>query len=1088
VTAVDASATCPSCGRGNAAGARFCSHCGAQLDGVGRPAEERKLVSILFVDLVGFTARSDGADPEDVRDALHLYHAEAKRRIEEHGGILEKFIGDAVMAVFGAPTSHGDDAERAIRAALSVLEGVGEVNRAHGLELAVRAAVNTGEAVVTLGAQQGEALAIGDVVNTASRLQTAAPTGRVIVGAETHRATRHSIRFEAAPAIEAKGKAEPVEAWLVVEAVTEPSERPLAQRELVGRSHELELLRTIWTRAVTERRPHLVTVVGPPGIGKSTLCRELSGVVAASKGRVLRGRCLPYGEQAGYQAFSFLLRDACGIIASDPPSVARGKLEETVAAVLPESEAADTARYLALLVGLAPAADVQVSRALLFFAARRFVECLGQVQPTLLVYEDVHWAQESEIELLEFLSRHVRDTPVVLIASSRPELLDARPAWGSGLAPSSTIPLDPLEPEHALELAAAIVRELPDRVVDLPRLVEISGGNPLFLEELAASVAEVGEEGKLPVTVREAIAARIDALPADVRAALLAAAVVGRTFWRGVLASFDGIDDVDEALSVLEVRDLVRRDPASQLSGDAQFTFKHMLIREVAYSTVPRATRRRRHAEVARSIEAAVGESAETLHSILAYHWSEGGEPSRAIPYLLAAAEVARRNWAQGAVIDLYSKALELAADQELRREIRLRRGLALVAIQDYERAADELGELLPELSGAERLDALLARAHATLWTERDEETLAIAREALPLAEALGDATAVPAALAAESQGLAMRGSEGDLDRAVELGDRALELWVPGARGYDLADHYHLHANAQWWTGRYERAAELSQRSRALARDVQSAEALLRGGGLNGLALAGLGRHEEAIAIWTDCVEVAREIGRSPAVVLNYSALAFRELYDVEEARRRSEEALELSAGDTFGMPTQFARSDLLYTQLLDGDIGGARAGWPRLWEGAAEATAWTTWLIAGRLANARAEIAVVAESPESAIEWAERAIAVARRTHRRKYEARALTALGQAHARLGRRDDALAALRAAVVIAEDLVGAPARWRATAALGRAAYELGDDDQAAAAFGETRRLIETFAETLSPERAVRFLATAPVRELLADTGA
>ncbi|HST16447.1 MAG TPA: adenylate/guanylate cyclase domain-containing protein [Gaiellaceae bacterium] len=1088
MTSVEASATCPSCGRANAADAHFCSNCGAQLDGAGRPAEERKLVSILFVDLVGSTARSDGADPEDVRDALHVYHAEAKRRIEDHGGTLEKFIGDAVMAVFGAPTSHGDDAERAVRAALSVVDGVADVNRTHDLELAVRVAVNTGEAIVTLGAQRGEALAIGDVVNTAARLQSAAPTGRVIVGAETHRATRQSIRFEALPAIDAKGKAEPVEAWLVIEAVTEPSQRPLAQRELVGRSHEVELLRTIWTRAATERRPHLVTVVGPPGIGKSTLCRATAAFVERDGGRILRGRCLPYGEQSGYQAFSFLVRDASGIIASDPLPVAREKLARAVAEVMPEQETAEVARNLSFLLGLAPEGDMDArSPALLFYAARRFLECLGLECPTLLVFEDVHWAQPSELELLQHLSMHLRDSPLVLIAMTRPELLDSNPAFTSGLVPQATIVLDPLSPEHSAELAAAVIGEVTDRNVDLERVVEVAGGNPLFLEELAASVAELGEGATLPVTVREAIAARIDALPADARSALMSAAVVGRAFWRGVLSSVGDVGDIDAALAVLELRDLIRREPASQLSGDAQFTFKHMLIRDVAYATVPRAARRTLHAEVARSIEDAVGESAETLHSILAYHWSEGGEPARAIPYLLSAAEVARRAWARGAVIDLYSKALELAGDDDLRTEIRLRRGLALVAIQDYERAADDLADLLPELEGQQRLDALIGRARATLWTERDVETLAIAHEALPLAEALHDETAIPAALAIESQGLAMRGAEGDLDRALELGDRALELWVPGARRYDLADHFHLHADVLYWTGNYERTIEMGHSSRALASDVRSAEALLRGGGLEALGLAGLGRHEEAIAIWSDLVELARQIGRSPAVVLNYSALAFRELYDVAEARRRSEEALELSLANTFGMPTQFARSDLLYTQLLEGDVGGAQVMWPRLWEGAEDATAWTTWLIAGRLANARAEIAVAAESPESAIEWAEHAIAVARRTHRRKYEARSLTALGQAHARLGRRDEALAALRAAVAIAEELVGAPARWRATDALGRAAYELGDDEQAASAYAETRRLIEAFAAGLRPERASAFMASEPVRGMLSTAG-
>ena len=331
---------CPSCGEANTLEARFCSSCGARLGVSGALREERKLISVLFVDLVGFTTRSDGADPEDVRDALQLYHADAKERIEHHGGALEKFIGDAVMAVFGAPVAHGDDAERAVRAGLSVLEGIGELNRAHGLDLAARAAVNTGEAVVSMASERGEALAMGDVVNTASRLQTAAPTGRVVVGRETYRATRHTIRYEGSPAIDAKGKAEPVEAWLAVEPSTTPAERPLAATALVGRDRELELMASVWTRALSERRPHLVTVIGPPGIGKTRLCHEVASIVAAESGRVLRGRCLPYGGQAGYQAFSFLAREACGIVASDPPAVAREKLGRTVYEVVPEAEAA----------------------------------------------------------------------------------------------------------------------------------------------------------------------------------------------------------------------------------------------------------------------------------------------------------------------------------------------------------------------------------------------------------------------------------------------------------------------------------------------------------------------------------------------------------------------------------------------------------------------------------------------------------------------------------------------------------------------------------------------------------------------------
>ncbi len=1077
---------CPSCGETNAPDARFCSSCGARLEVSGALREERKLISVLFVDLVGFTTRSDGADPEDVRDALQVYHADAKERIEHYGGMLEKFIGDAVMAVFGAPVAHGDDAERAVRAGLNVLEGIGELNQAHDLDLAARAAVNTGEAVVSMASDRGQALAMGDVVNTASRLQSAAPTGRLIVGRETYRATRHAIRYESSTAIDAKGKAAPVESWLAVEPSTAPADRPLASTPLVGRARELELMASLWTRALSERRPHLVTVIGPPGIGKTRLCHEMASIVAAESGRVLRGRCLPYGGQAGYQAFSFLVRDACGIVASDLPAVAREKLERTVHEVVPEPEAAETVRFLALLLGLAPDAEVDDAR-LLFYAARRFLESLGLAQPVLVVFEDLHWAQTSEIELLEYLAKHLRDSPLVLVAIARPELLDNHSSWGSGLAAQTTIPLDPLGAADASALAERIVQQTAAGSVDIARLVEAAGGNPLFLEELAASVVELGDSEELPVTVREAIAARIDAMPSDVRTALLSAAVVGKTFWRGALKSVGGIRDVDEALSVLESRDFVRRDPSSQLSGDAQFTFRHILIREVAYATVPRAMRRERHAAVARYIEETLGGSAETASSILAYHWSEGGEPARAIPYLLASANAARRSWAKGAAIDLYSQALELAGDDDLRRRLSLQRGIALVELQDYESAKEEIVGLLPELGGEEKLEALLFLGHATIWTESDAETLVTAEQALALAKHLDDEGAIAAALALESEGLAMRGAEGDLERALELGDHALGVWAPGARPFDFVNFLHLHANAKCWSGQFERSVELSRQARAVATDVHSAESLLRGGGLEGLALAGLGRHEEAIAIWDELFEVARELGPNPRVVLNYSALAYRELYDLDEARSRSEQVVELSGGMSFGMPMQFARSDLLFTQLLAGDVGGAQAVWPSLWEGAAHATGWTTWLIAGRLATARAEIALHAETPETAVEWAARAIEVAQRTKRRKYEARSRTILGEAFGQLGRRDEALGALRTAVTLTDELIGQPGRWRAREALGRVSYLLGDDDAATAAYAQAGDLIESFAGTLAPSRSERFLAAPAISEILSLAG-
>jgi class 3 adenylate cyclase/tetratricopeptide (TPR) repeat protein len=1077
-------AQCPNCGTEHAPGARFCSSCGAHLEGAQAPREERKLVSVLFVDLVGFTSRSDRADPEDVRDALSLYHSEARRRIEEHGGTVEKFAGDAVMAVFGAPLAHGDDAERAVRAGLSVLESLEELNNAHDLDLAARAAVNTGDAVVAMGDERGEALAIGDVVNTASRLQTAAPEGRLIVGDETYRATRNAIGYEPLDPIEAKGKAEPVQAWLASEVLAAPAERPIAAHPLVGRDREVDLMRTLWARTLEERRPHLVTLVGPPGIGKSRLCREVATFVERDGGQVLRGRCLPYGEQTGYQAFPQIVRAASGILESDSADLAREKLQRALEQLLPPDEVAESNRHLGLLLGLGVGDDAALAH-FLFFAARRFAEATALARPTLLVFEDIHWAQTSELDLLEYLATFTRDAPVLFVAPARAELLDVRPGWGSGLA-QTTIALDPLGEAAATQLASHLLEAAGD-AVDPTRLVEVAEGNPLFLEELAASVTERGEEDALPVTVREAIASRIDAIPENARAALLSAAVIGKTFWRDVLRNVGGLEDADAALAVLEARDFIRREPTSQLAGDAEFSFKHMLIHEVAYSTVPRASRRERHAAVAGYVEQTLEGASDTLAWVLAHHWREAGESARAIPYLLAAAEAAFQGWAQDAAIQLYATALELAEDDETRRHIRLQRALGLARLSEFPAAVEELAELLPELTGPERLDGLLAAGRASIWTEQLDQTLEIAEEAIALAEELGDSAGLAAALALQSQALGQRGAPGDLAKALELGERALAEWVPGTHRFDHADHLHLHADLVYWLGSYERCAHLSRQARAVAADVHSPEALLRGGGTEALALVGLGRHEEAIHIWDELFAQAHEMGRNRRGLLNYSSIAFRELLDLEEARRRSEEALELSMGHWFPMPLRFAHSDLIFTDLLEGDIGKAQAAWPARWEDAEGALGWTRWLIYTRLAVARAEIALEAEEHESAIEWAQKSLELARATLRRKYEARALSLLGEALAKAGRRDEAIQSLEAGAKMADELVNPPGRWIAHAALGRAAYTLGDDDRAARASTAAADLVQAFAATLTPERSTRLLKAPAIAEILSAVG-
>ena len=424
-----------------------------------------------------------------------------------------------------------------------------------------------------------------------------------------------------------------------------------------------------------------------------------------------------------------------------------------------------------------------LNQRLLFLALRRVIERLGEDRPTLVVFEDIHWAAASELDLLEYLGSQLRATSALVMALTRPELLDARP-WGARLPAHTSIALDPLTSEETRELATGLVVDTGDAGVDVERLVSLSDGNPLFVEELTAAIADGASGSGLPVTVTAAIAARLDVLPPSLRTVLFSA-VVGRTFWRDVVAAIADERTVDDALDELERRDLVRREHDSRLEGDVEYRFRHALIQDVAYATLTRVERAARHADVARYIEQRVGTDAGPVAWILAHHWRSAGEPARAVPHLLAAAEVAERGWATREVVELYSLAAELADDDETRARIRLRRGMALKALDADHEAAAELAAVLPELRGAERLDGLLYAGRAEIWSERHEEALRYGEQALAFAEELDDADGRVAALALVSAALAERGEEGDLDRALALGDEALEAWPPGVRGYE---------------------------------------------------------------------------------------------------------------------------------------------------------------------------------------------------------------------------------------------------------------------------------------------------------------
>jgi class 3 adenylate cyclase len=678
---------CPSCGTPCSLDFRFCGTCGADLSPVpptARSGEERRVVTVLFADLVGFTSRAERLDPEDVRAILDPYYACLRDAIQSFGGQVEKYVGDAVMGVFGAPTAHGDDPERAVRAALRIQVALAEMNAADPRrDLQVRIAVNTGEAIVALGAKTwaGEAMVAGDVVNTAARLQTSAPVNSVLVGEETYRATRFTVEYEAVDPLPLKGKQALAPAWLAISAANSPGERAVKSASLVGRQEELSALGTRFDHVIGRGHTHLATVFGLPGVGKTRLATEFAAIVASKGGRTIRGRSLPYGESGAYSAFAQQIKQVAEILDSDPAEVAIEKIRRATASLLGAQDVDEVASPVAILLGVGPAESV-TDRHSLFFAARRFVEGLTAEQPTVLLFEDLQWADPSLLDLVEHLASRIRDAPLMLLALARPDFLGERPNWGARLPAYLALPLEPLNQEESAELARRLLaRSAPEaEAATAVQLAATGEGNPLFIEELAASLSErtTATAQELPTSIRGIVAARLDALPAAERSALLAASIVGKVFWSSALARLGDLDDrLGEALDLLEWRDMIRREPVSRIRGHEQFRFKHMVIKDVAYASLPRARRREGHAIVAQFLEE-VGIGRDSL-AMLAHHWREAGDRQKAVHYLVAAAEQARRGWAKEEAVRYYKEALQLVPeeDAEQRRHIRLQCAVA---------------------------------------------------------------------------------------------------------------------------------------------------------------------------------------------------------------------------------------------------------------------------------------------------------------------------------------------------------------------------------------------------------------------------
>jgi class 3 adenylate cyclase/tetratricopeptide (TPR) repeat protein len=564
---------------------------------------ERKLATVVFVDLVGSTGLVTASDPEVARRRVTGFFDIVSQSIAAFGGTVEKFAGDAVMAAFGVPIAHEDDAERALRAALEIRDAVAHV----GLECAI--GVESGEVV----SEDSESTFVtGQAVNVAARLQQAAEPNEILVGSGARRLAAPAIELESVGSRVFAGFTAPVFVWRALDA-SSPAVGVRApgslSAPLIGREAELALLRNTFERTVRDRRAHLVTIYGDAGVGKSRLAREfVRGLEAAT---VLVGRCLPYGEGITYWPLAEMVKTSAGIADDDPADEAREKLRSGCR----EEAVAD---LLALVSGVDEAGEADRSRQEIAWAVREWAESLAETRPLVLAFEDIHWAEEPLLDLIEHVASRVRDAPVLILCLARPELMESARGWGGGRVRGATMELSALTQGDAEELVDALLAEagLPSDVRN--DVLAKTEGNPLFVEETVCMLAE-GEDGRAPIpdTLQALIAARIDGLSPRAKLVLQRASVVGRVFWRGAIAQLSGDGDVDEALDALLLRDFVQREARSSISGEHAFRFKHILIREIAYSGLTKSDRAELHAAFAEWLH---GRGAEELVEIRAYH------------------------------------------------------------------------------------------------------------------------------------------------------------------------------------------------------------------------------------------------------------------------------------------------------------------------------------------------------------------------------------------------------------------------------------------------------------------------------------
>jgi class 3 adenylate cyclase/tetratricopeptide (TPR) repeat protein len=954
---------CANCGAENTDVARFCSACGKPL-AAPAPREARKVVTVLFSDVTGSTSLGERLDPESLRQVMARYFDEMKAALEAHGGTVEKFIGDAVMAVFGIPTIHEDDALRAVRAALEMRERLVRLNRDlerdRGITITTRTGLNTGE-VVAGDPSTGSTLVTGDAVNVAARLEQSAQPGEILIGEATFRLLRDAVVAEPAGPLSVKGKERPVTAYRVVEVHPEAEAvRRHLDSPMVGRDRQLSLMQQTFENAADDRACHLFTVIGSPGVGKSRLVYEFVAAVE-DRSTVLRGRCLPYGAGITYWPVVEMVREAAAIMDSDDVDAAGAKLTP----LLSEEDTDAVVDRLLQVVGLrdatAPAEEIA-------WAFRKLLESMAERQQIVAVFDDIHWAEPTLLDLIDHVADWSRGAPILLVAIARQELLDVRPGWGGGKHNTTTIQLEPLTEADCERLVENLLGRALLPEISKSRIAEAAEGNPLFVEQVLSMLIDdqllrrdnghwvpTIDLGTIPIppTIHALLAARLDRLGGEERQVIERASVVGKVFYQSAvseLAPEPIRPAVGGHLMTLVRKELIRPDH-SDIVRETAFRFRHILIRDAAYSGMPKETRAQLHEAFAGWLQRVAGEHSPEFDEILGYHLEQAyryreelgnlderarGLAARAVDHLEAAGRRALHRSDLAAGQALLSRAADLLRTDDPRRlAILVDLGWALNEIGEFRRG-DQIIRELKEIARGTGNRAFELRADlldvwrwdtSLSWDERAE----VAHNAIPFFEEHGDNLGLYFAhriLGAThwTQGRAAKSLE-EIQRIIEIGQRAetpneafLLHWMGGAlvwgpttaeegvpqsedllakaSGLRLAEGSLHSARAVLlaMVGRTEEARASAARARSILEDLGGVLPIMCIGSRTGLMEEILGDHEASLEAMRGPLEILERLGEksffSTLAGQNARVLALvGRLDEAEEFVRKSQEA-----------------------------------------------------------------------------------------------------------------------------------------------------------------------------------------------------